>query len=66
MAEKWEYRVRRSDSVLEDYDLNRYGDVGWELVNFTIEPGEIVGSSFLVSGTRVGKKYVYIFKRPKK
>lgn len=68
MFEKWEYCVVTTNSPLEEHELDRFGDDGWELVSYAVEPGKVY--SFTTRGSRFVKqhdhKHTYIFKRPKK
>jgi len=50
MGTTWEYLKESSGKSISGYRLNKLGEVGWELVSATVNPGGV---------------YVYIFKRKK-
>lgn len=45
-APRWEYMVKRSRGFLAGYELDKYGNEGWELVAVATEPAGMVSTDY--------------------
>jgi hypothetical protein len=62
-TQSWEYRTRTSQQRITMSMLNKYGQSGWELVQFERIPVVQSGTNHVAT---TNLEYEYIFKRPKK